>query len=173
MRFLGTDSESQVGLERCSQEYTYKEVRKAGLGRTKTKPSEAQADSTGSSGAGMALQICPQLKAGFASLHRPVTGCSSRAVPGSWGQFPVSCEPSVAHVASTSGDGTSDLKEGSRKNSTILPTKRVFHRSKHHQARFQTIEILIQTCKTSDTLEGCLANEKEASIEQERISIFF
>lgn len=77
MSFLGTDSESQVELERCSQEYTYKEVREAALGRTKSKPSEAQANSTGSSGAGMTLQICPQLKAGFASLHQPVTGCSS------------------------------------------------------------------------------------------------
>ena len=62
--------------------------------------------------------------------------------------------------------------EGSGTNSTVLPSKGIFHCRKHLQVRFQTIETLIWTFKTSDTQEGCLGNEKEASTKQERIKTF-
>lgn len=105
-----------------------------------------QATFTGRSEARSTLQICPQLKSDFVPLHQPDSGCSSaglalgQVVPGSWGQFPMRGKL----WAITSGNGTSDLKEGSRKNSKALSTKEIFfYCSKHHQARFQTTVILI------------------------------
>lgn len=91
-----------------------------------------------------------QLKPGFVPLQQSDTGPS----PAGWtlGQAAPSAVCQQWPILPEFGDGTSDLKEQSIKKIMVLPTKGISDCSKHHQVRFQTRELLIQTFKTQDTL---------------------